>query len=370
VLVRWGLVVVVLAAVGLAGCRSAASPVAATVGRHAIHQSEVDSELHHISANVGYVAALNSQGVPVNGTTAGSYDIAFVDGRVLTNLIVAELVHGQLVDDRLKVRAADVAVARQEVMAGLPQNGTRSTLGGFSRSYQTTLARRQAESDAVEAEIGRVDIGDRALRSFYAAHPEQFVQTLCLRQILWPATDPQAEAHAQAVRAQLAAGADFAALARQNPGDPASAAQGGSLGCVDDTGIDQYVQPFADAVRKLGPGELSPPVQTQYGWHVVQVTSRTTLPFDDRARAIARAAALAPAATAYATQLVARSTRVGVTVAAKFGRWDTSDPAHPHLVPPVPPAPGPGPPSSAPPSSGPPSAPSASTTTAGGSRGG
>ena len=75
-------------------------------------------------------------------------------------------------------------------------------------------------------------------------------------------------AEAEAVRDELLAGADFATLAEERSEGP-SAAQGGSLGTF---GRGQMVAPFEEAAFALAEGEVSGIVQTQFGFHIIQVT--------------------------------------------------------------------------------------------------
>ncbi len=65
----------------------------------------------------------------------------------------------------------------------------------------------------------------------------------------------------------LASGADFADLAREFSTGPSGEA-GGDLGWFAE---GDMVEPFFNAVAALEPGEVSPPVQTQFGWHVVRL---------------------------------------------------------------------------------------------------
>lgn len=80
---------------------------------------------------------------------------------------------------------------------------------------------------------------------------------------------------AVAVIADLKKGMDFAELAKQRSTDPAGKA-GGDLGFFT---RDEMVPEFADAAFKLKNGEISPePVQTKFGWHVIQVQERRQAP--------------------------------------------------------------------------------------------
>ncbi len=84
------------------------------------------------------------------------------------------------------------------------------------------------------------------------------------------AAQKAAEDKAGRVAAQArAAGADFAALAKANPGDPGSAANGGDLGWIRRDG--SMVKPFEDAVFAAQAGSVSDPVRSEFGWHVIRV---------------------------------------------------------------------------------------------------
>jgi len=75
---------------------------------------------------------------------------------------------------------------------------------------------------------------------------------------------------AEALRAQAAGGADFADLARRYSQDT-SAPQGGDLGFF---GKGAMVPQFEEAAMKLQPGQISPVVETPFGWHIIKVEER------------------------------------------------------------------------------------------------
>jgi peptidyl-prolyl cis-trans isomerase D len=79
----------------------------------------------------------------------------------------------------------------------------------------------------------------------------------------------QARALAGELRLRIADGEDFAELAREYSDDPGSGAEGGDLGWVEP---EQMVAPFEDALYGLdAPGDLSEPVETRFGWHVIRL---------------------------------------------------------------------------------------------------
>ncbi|HYM59981.1 MAG TPA: peptidylprolyl isomerase [Thermoanaerobaculia bacterium] len=88
-------------------------------------------------------------------------------------------------------------------------------------------------------------------------------------------TDEEAKAKAEDLRKQLAGGADFAELAKKESDDTGSAARGGDLGSF---GHQQMVPEFEKAAFETKPGDLSPVVRTQYGYHIIKVDSRESTP--------------------------------------------------------------------------------------------
>lgn len=75
----------------------------------------------------------------------------------------------------------------------------------------------------------------------------------------------ETEAEAQEIRKLLDDGGDFAALAKEKSTGP-SGPNGGNLGWF---GPGMMVKPFEDAVVALEPGQVSDPIETQFGWHVI-----------------------------------------------------------------------------------------------------
>ena len=100
-------------------------------------------------------------------------------------------------------------------------------------------------------------------------------------------SDADAEARLRGLRERVVNGGDFAALAKANSADP-SAAKGGDLGWLS---AGDTVPEFERAMNALQPGEISPPVQSPFGWHLIQVVQRRLQDVtDERKRNAARAA--------------------------------------------------------------------------------
>ena len=79
------------------------------------------------------------------------------------------------------------------------------------------------------------------------------------------------EDDAKAIKTQLDGGADFATLAKEKSIEPGAKDSGGELGYFTQ---DKMVKPFADAAFAMKVGEISNPIQTQFGWHIIKVEDR------------------------------------------------------------------------------------------------
>jgi len=91
-------------------------------------------------------------------------------------------------------------------------------------------------------------------------------------------TEEEALAKAKDLRAKIVAGGDFAALAKAESDDVGSGANGGSLG---EFTRGRMVPPFDEAAFTLKVNDVSEPVKTQFGYHIIQVTKHDTKKMED-----------------------------------------------------------------------------------------
>jgi len=135
--------------------------------------------------------------------------------------------------------------------------------------------------------------GDEALlKAYYEAHKQEYMQ-IHARHILIrmqgsplsvapgekDLSDAEALAKAQELRRKIVAGADFAAIAQVDSNDMGSSAKGGDLGFVK---RGQTLPSFEEALFQMQDGELSEPVKTAYGYHLIKVEERKpTRTFED-----------------------------------------------------------------------------------------
>jgi peptidyl-prolyl cis-trans isomerase D len=129
-----------------------------------------------------------------------------------------------------------------------------------------------------EALAAQVSVNDTEINEFYKANAKQFTteEQRSARHILIAASEKAAPADKEKARKSAGfAGTDpqksgFAKLAKENSDDPGSKEAGGDLGVVAKNAM---VKPFEDAVFRLKKDEISDLVQTQYGYHIIQLTS-------------------------------------------------------------------------------------------------
>ena len=84
-------------------------------------------------------------------------------------------------------------------------------------------------------------------------------------------SEAEAENRLRQLRERVEQGEDFATLARSHSQDPGSASEGGDLGWVTP---GEMVPEFEQAMDQMGNGQISEPVQSRFGWHLIQVLAR------------------------------------------------------------------------------------------------
>lgn len=133
--------------------------------------------------------------------------------------------------------AQQLALARASVLAG-------AFVQSFAKSHPVAEELLKKEYDGLKQRVGN--------KEYKVAH-------------ILVAT----ESEAKAVSAELKKkGSKFDKIAKEKSKDPGSKENGGELGWAVPT---NFVQPFAEAITKLAKGQISEPVQTQFGWHIIKL---------------------------------------------------------------------------------------------------
>lgn len=198
---------------------SAEEKSAAQVNGVSIPQSRVDARVKFFSA----------QGQP---------DTPEMRKAVKDSLITLELLSQAAIKlglDKNPDVAMQIELTRQDVLAG-------AYMQDYASKHPISEAQIKAEYDLRVSQASKSDYKVRHI----------LVKT---------------ETEAKDILAKLKKGTKFEALAAKSM-DPGSAKQGGDLGWADPK---NYVKEFADAVITLNKGQVSEPVQTQFGWHVIRL---------------------------------------------------------------------------------------------------
>jgi parvulin-like peptidyl-prolyl isomerase len=310
---------------------------AVTVNGHRISRDSVDEELGQIRDNKSYRDALGLGKIEGSGKS-GTFDAEFA-AQVVTLQIYYQLVEEELDRRKIAITDEDMSAARKSAEASLgadPQTGQagadsqskgKKILDAFSRDYQETLIRREASVTKLSEALSKTDTSDAALRTYYDEHKTEFTK-VCAKHVL---VDSQDEANQ--IAAQLRGGGDFAAIAKEKSKDTGSAQNGGDLGCQPAAG---YVAEFQKAVLEQPLNQVGDPVQTQFGWHVVLVTSREPQAFDE-VRDQIRQKLGAQGGNQVNQWLVDAIKKAKISVDKKFGTFDRT-PASGQLPRVVPPA--------------------------------
>ncbi len=134
------------------------------------------------------------------------------------------------------------------------------------------IARNKLLMEGLLTAEAKSAVTDEAMKKVYAEATKQMGEEkeVHARHIL-----VEKEDEAKAILADLKKGGDFVAIAKEKSKDPGSKETGGDLGYFTK---DQMVPEFADAAFKLDKGQLSDPIKTQFGWHVLKVEDKRNRP--------------------------------------------------------------------------------------------
>lgn len=292
----------------LSAC-SAATPPAATIAGEDLTDAQLAREMDVFT----FLADLSQQ--PCGTKDGPETQDAACARFALTSVIRERFATAYARQSGITVTDADIApllqnldqqVGKKKVDRLLAQNGlTRTDLAG--------IARRSLLLGDVRSAVTEERVTDAGLRQLYDQSILDYT-TIQVDQIL-----VKTKAEADQVYAQVTAPGsteqDFQALARQVSIDPSAAQNGGSLGAAVASG---YVRPFAEAAAVLEPGQISQPVRTKFGWHVIRMVSKQVQSFAQAKQALIDSRSIVEFNAWLREQVKSR----GVEVNPRYGRFD------------------------------------------------
>lgn len=285
---------------------------AAEVNGESIPVSVVESRYDTVATNPQFADQLGND---PDGTLT-----AQVQAQILTELIQAELWEQGAADLGIEITEADVDARRDDLIEEVGGQDAFDDLveqSGLTEDDLQREIRNIAVRERVEEQLtADLEVSDDEVEEFYEENREQRYELVEARHIL---TETQAEA--DAVLERLDDGEDFGEIAQEVSVDPGSGERGGDLG---EFGRGQMVPEFEQAAFDAEIGEVVGPVESQFGFHVIEVTGRVEQELaevEDDIRAELRQGREGAAVQEWLSSLLAEAE---VTVNPRFGEWNAA----------------------------------------------
>src|SRR5262245_33348428 len=246
----------------------------------------------------------------------GDTDEAACNRFSLGALIQFQLAQAYADEHGVTVTDADVtsAIDGFESQVGKDTFAQQLAANGVTHDDFTAFVRSSLLENDVAKQLAVAGADEAKLRAAYEQNLAQYT-TLTVDHILVK-TKAEAEDVYRQVTAPGATRDDFLALAKDVSIDPSAKQNSGALPASP---ASQYVQPFADAAIALQPGQISKPVHTQFGWHVIRLVGKDVKPFDEvRDQLVSQQ----EQAAAFDTWVHQQLDAGGVDVNPSFGRFD------------------------------------------------
>ncbi|MGV3518487.1 peptidylprolyl isomerase [Luteitalea sp.] len=259
--------------------------IVARVNGVAIPSAELEKAIRNLEANVGNQIPAERRSEIYRG--------------ILDQLVEMRLLEQEAAARNIKATDAEVAAGIEQMKKQAP-NAEAFTKALASRKMTEADLRNEARQRLAVDKLLTAEVEPKAavteadIADFYKKNPQFFMQPEAVRasHILLKADTPEAKAAAKAkaqdLLTQIKGGADFAALAKQHSND-GSAQAGGDLGFFP---RGQMVKPFEDAAFALKAGEVSPIVESEFGYHIIKSSERRdarTVPLAEVSDRIAQA---------------------------------------------------------------------------------
>jgi foldase protein PrsA len=294
--------------VALSACGSAKPPAAVVDG-----ETITDTQLAGEMVLFTFLGSLQQQSCGQPDATIGESTDAACARFTLSNLIQEDLVKHYATAHHITVTDGDVtdAISQLETsLGGAKALDQKLKQNDVTRPEFVALAHRLLLFSKTQKAIGSANVSDQQLQQLYQQDKSQFTQ-IHAKHIL-----VKKRALAEKIAAE-ATPKNFASLATKYSTDTGSASKGGDLGTLAASSLDPT---FVQAALSLKPGEISQPVQTQFGWHVIMLVSSTVQPFDQVKDQLSGSIE----SQAFNTWMQGRLKDATIDVNPKYGRFDAS----------------------------------------------
>lgn len=246
--------------------------VVARVNGAAIQRADLEKAIRNLEANVGNAVPPERRNEIYRG--------------ILDQLVEMRLLEQEAAARNIKATEAEVNSGLEQMKSQAPNpEAFQKALASRKMSeadLRSEARQRLAVDKLLTAEIEpKIAVNESDIADFYKKNPQFFMQPEAMRAShILIKTDAaagaegkaQARAKAEDLLRQIKAGGDFAALAKQHSND-GSAGNGGDLGFFP---RGQMVKAFEDAAFALQPGEVSPLVESEFGFHIIKAAEHRT----------------------------------------------------------------------------------------------
>jgi len=263
-----------LVALLAAACSTFGEQPAARVDGVEIATEDVEADIDAIQGNEQYAEFIEGQYGEITGD--GTFDSAFAAQLLTLRLYI------EIVDQHLEDEGIEVTDEVQQLALANVESQFQGIFEEFPREYRDALVHQQAVVATIE-DVVREEVGNDP-EAFYEDNPEAFAE-VCLAHVLvglqGGRSPDEAEERAAEIRADIEAGdITFEEAASTQSDDTFAAEQAGDLGCGSQQQL-QFDPTFETAAFALEEGELSEPVVTQFGAHLILLTSREVPDYED-----------------------------------------------------------------------------------------
>jgi parvulin-like peptidyl-prolyl isomerase len=255
-------------------------PAAASVDGEQITDAQVATNVKIFT----FLSGLN--GAPCGAKVAGETENAACARFAIGSLIQEHFVRAYATEHDIAVTQEDkdaILTQLEQSLGGAKAVDDKLKEAGIGRPELDGLAGRILLFQKVQTAVGAEQADETALRAQYQKNILQFT-TLDTEHILVKSKGEAQDAYDQ-VTAPGSTEDDFLALAKKISIDPSAKDNSGAIGASAAGSLDPA---YAAAAAELSPGEISEPVQSQVGWHVIRLVSKEVQPFADAKATLAQ----------------------------------------------------------------------------------
>jgi peptidyl-prolyl cis-trans isomerase C len=213
--------------------------------------------------------------------------------QILDDLITEKLVNKAAAGITVPQSDVDAQIARLKAQFPSEEDFSKQLeqVGQTPEQFSETVRKMLQQQRWLQSQLtGKAEVSDEEAKKFYEENKSEFEQpeTVKASHILFRVNKEDSEEvvnqklkAAQSAEARAKKGEDFTALAKELSEEPGAKESGGDLGFFPK---DRMVPEFAEVAFSEKVGDISDPVRTQFGWHVIKVTEKKpagTLPYEE-----------------------------------------------------------------------------------------